>query len=77
KFLYLNLFKKCVGILGGGVSMLVYHYESIPLLRQFVEQLRRLEHDQRIFSNLTSRIWQQVFIVISNGFVAQQTSVPR
>ncbi|XP_065583344.1 uncharacterized protein LOC136042322 isoform X2 [Artemia franciscana] len=32
-----------VGIFGAGVSMLIYHYDSIPQLRQVVEELKRLE----------------------------------
>ncbi|KAK2702849.1 hypothetical protein QYM36_018560, partial [Artemia franciscana] len=66
-----------VGIFGAGVSMLIYHYDSIPQLRQVVEELKRLEADQGTLSKLWSGIWQVVCTVTGTVLVFEVTSGPR
>ncbi|XP_065576529.1 uncharacterized protein LOC136037698 isoform X2 [Artemia franciscana] len=56
--------------------MLLYHCDSIPQLRQVVKQLKRLEDDQHIFSNLANMIWQQICIGTGNDLLAQLTPPP-
>jgi len=47
------LFLLGLAILGAGASMLLYHYQNIPLMRELVMRLKRLE---------------VIFIILSNGY---------
>ena len=66
-----------LAILSAGASMLLYHYQNIPLMRELVMKLKRLEYDQHIFTNMATKIWDEVIIGTFNNLLAQLLSTPR